>query len=1108
MSGTLATDRLRLRLFGPLQILRGDVSLPTPASRKTRAVLGYLVLTQRPVSRQRLCELFFEMPDDPRAALRWSLTKLRPLVDTLDRVRLIADRDWLRLDLSDVDLDVAHLMAAAEGSPDAVSDGERSRALDLVVGDLLEDAELPDRPEYAAWLAAQRQDFRTLALGLARQQAEHTSGPDRIRHLHRLVAMDPLDESASGSLAAALVQAGRRDEAHRVVAQVERHMRSAGLQPGPILRMSLRDSVARPRVVETTGPEPPSRASVEDGRISVGVIPFLNHSPDVLRDELMDGLTEATVHMMSRFRDIRVAGLSAVLAFKGAIQDPKTMGDTLGVTHLAGGSVMVREGLLRIRYRLVAAHDGALVASGDIDHPYTDAFALLEDAPSRLVVLLAHHLSEIARQTAIETRPSDRTAWAHFLSGVQKSFFDVPVDHLAALADYEAGLRLVPDDPSLNAYAVWAKAGLGQGLVEPQRRLALAQAHRAISSADDNADALAIAAWSAVHIGHDFDAGLRAIELATRLNPLSRIAWSASAWIRTMAGETEAPLIHWDHADRCNPLGSGIDHSDHGRALCHWMAGRLTEAMEAASRGIVRQPTHPVAHMVAVAAAVEQGRGELIDASVKAMLRYFPDAPDSPIMASMPIRSAETKARLLEALRSARAPLDGGSAAALAHSPVKAGGRDREGAQPDPRTAFPAASASAVEEGGDQEWSTPVPVEDRPCIAVLPFQDLSAEALPGHIPAGFLDGLTHALSRFRSIVVISAASTAAYAGRLEDPVATARSLGADILVVGSLMAASDGRLRLRWRAVDGQAGRTLALGDTEGRLAELWDFQETAATAIAVEVEPRAQIEALRIRQALPTTSPDAYNLYLEGLFAGFSVDGRDYDKALALFEQALGLDPKFHPALAMAPWAAAYGNRIQSPADLERFAQMSRDALLHGRDDARTQATAGTALFYMAHDFKAAHRSIDRAIALNPNEYTAWICGGWMRAMKNEAEAAHEMFDRAERLNPLAYGANGLMSGRAMAEFMAGRLENAEHYVELALAGDDSHPSALMTGIATAAGLGKRESCRARCAVFLSIYPDGLENFAIRALPFEEPVCRDRYFTAVAAGMEASDRA
>jgi TolB-like protein len=385
-----------------------------------------------------------------------------------------------------------------------------------------------------------------------------------------------------------------------------------------------------------------------------------------------------------------------------------------------------------------------------------------------------------------------------------------------------------------------------------------------------------------------------------------------------------------------------------------------------------------------------------------------------------------------------------------------------------------------------------------PTVAILPFQDLSAKRLPDHVPAGLLDGLTYALSRFRSLCVITPASSARYGGALEDPAAIAAALGADILVGGSVMAAPDGRLRLRWRAYAVASNAMLAAGDLEGALEALWDFQEDAAAAIAVEVEPRAQAEALRARASSPTTSASAYDLYLQGLFAGFSLERRDAAEALALFQSAIEIDPRFHPALAMAPWAAAYSNAIASPEDLARYAQMSRDALRIGRNDARTQATAGTALFYMAHEFEPARAAIDRALTLNPNEYTAWICGGWMHAMKGETAQAHRMFDQAERLNPLAYGANGLMSGRAMAEFMAGRIADAERFIVRALSGDDSHPSALMTGMATAAELDLTEPLSRRREAFLAIYPAGLDDLAIRALPFEDIRCRRAYFGAV----------
>ena len=68
---------LGLRLLGQLEVLRNDKALPLPPSKKTRALLAYLVATHQAHSRAELCELFWEGPDDPRAALRWSLTKIR-----------------------------------------------------------------------------------------------------------------------------------------------------------------------------------------------------------------------------------------------------------------------------------------------------------------------------------------------------------------------------------------------------------------------------------------------------------------------------------------------------------------------------------------------------------------------------------------------------------------------------------------------------------------------------------------------------------------------------------------------------------------------------------------------------------------------------------------------------------------------------------------------------------------------------------------------------------------------------------------------------------------------------------------------------------------------
>src|ERR1700681_4520493 len=72
---------LAIRLLGEIKVDRGAITVALPASKRTRALLGFLAATAKPQPRQALCDLLWDGPDDPRAALRWSLTKLRPLVN-------------------------------------------------------------------------------------------------------------------------------------------------------------------------------------------------------------------------------------------------------------------------------------------------------------------------------------------------------------------------------------------------------------------------------------------------------------------------------------------------------------------------------------------------------------------------------------------------------------------------------------------------------------------------------------------------------------------------------------------------------------------------------------------------------------------------------------------------------------------------------------------------------------------------------------------------------------------------------------------------------------------------------------------------------------------
>src|SRR5215475_3894696 len=111
---------LRIRVLGPVAVTRRGVPVPLPRSRKVRALLAYLALVPGPISRSRLCDLLWDVPNDPRGELRWCLSKLRGLLDEGPRRRVVAAApDTVALDLSDALVDaveVARALGAGVGS--------------------------------------------------------------------------------------------------------------------------------------------------------------------------------------------------------------------------------------------------------------------------------------------------------------------------------------------------------------------------------------------------------------------------------------------------------------------------------------------------------------------------------------------------------------------------------------------------------------------------------------------------------------------------------------------------------------------------------------------------------------------------------------------------------------------------------------------------------------------------------------------------------------------------------------------------------------------------------------------------------------------------------
>jgi pimeloyl-ACP methyl ester carboxylesterase/DNA-binding SARP family transcriptional activator len=228
----LVNPTLAIRVLGDFEVIKGETLQDFPQSRKTRALLAYLILTGRRHRRERLCDLFWDLPDDPRASLRWSLSRLRSLVDEPGQGRIVADREYVFFDPKGAVVDLLEIRRELAGGSANVFTTDH--LLDLAAqfrGELLEGLAISDHQDFESWLLTERETARRTRASLLhilvnRLHAE--SREEGVHHARDLVAADPYSVSAHAMLIRILSDTGHREEAERQLEISMKELRGSG----------------------------------------------------------------------------------------------------------------------------------------------------------------------------------------------------------------------------------------------------------------------------------------------------------------------------------------------------------------------------------------------------------------------------------------------------------------------------------------------------------------------------------------------------------------------------------------------------------------------------------------------------------------------------------------------------------------------------------------------------------------------------------------------------------------------------------------------------------------------------------------------------------------
>ena len=318
-------------------------------------------------------------------------------------------------------------------------------------------------------------------------------------------------------------------------------------------------------------------------------------------------------------------------------------------------------------------------------------------------------------------------------------------------------------------------------------------------------------------------------------------------------------------------------------------------------------------------------------------------------------------------------------------------------------------------------------VPDKPSIAVLPFENMSGDPEQEYFADGMVEEIITALSRNKQLFVIARNSSFAFKGRPVDVKQVARELGVRYVLEGSVRK-SGNRIRIAGRLIDAASGVHLWADRYDGALEDVFELQDQVAASVVGAIGPSVTQAEIERAKRKPTSSLDAYDYYLRATAARWERTRDATDQAIALYEQAIALDPQF--ALAYALLAAAFQQRkiwrwSTDPAeDASRAIAYAKSALRLGRQDPLVLAQSAIVLTAIGYEVELADSLLEEAIRLNPNGMLGWLGGGWTKTFLGDHRTAIDYFHRALRLSPLAPAIFFAHGGLAFAHFFLGNYE------------------------------------------------------------------------------------
>ncbi len=310
---------------------------------------------------------------------------------------------------------------------------------------------------------------------------------------------------------------------------------------------------------------------------------------------------------------------------------------------------------------------------------------------------------------------------------------------------------------------------------------------------------------------------------------------------------------------------------------------------------------------------------------------------------------------------------------------------------------------TSVTAGEAATTTKPLPLPDKPSIAVLPFANMSGDPEQEYFSDGITEDIITALSQLRWLFVISRNSSFTYRGKAVEVKRVAEELGVRYVLEGSVRKAGN-RIRITAQLIDAPADRHVWAQRYDRDLEDIFALQDEIASQIVSTVNVEIDdTEQERVSRQQPENL-DAWELYQRGMWHLWRMGKEDREEAGNFFRKAIELAPTFsppHAGLAMLGCQdVIFGTAESIPQILAEALQAGERAVELDDRDAYARYVLGRT-HGMLGNVDAAIAESEKSVQLSPSFALAHYGLGYNLFWFGRAAEAIGEFDTAIRLSP-----------------------------------------------------------------------------------------------------------